>query len=143
MSTTTMNFLRFSLQILIACVVALEAKVFTECELAQKLSELNFPKQNIPGWVCTAKSVSGLDTNYYNKTGDFQSFGLFKLDNEYACQLNQKGNECKARCDSLKGDDITEAAKCALKLFETFNFMYWKPTNDHCTSQTTLTGCSY
>ncbi|XP_041978098.1 lysozyme-like [Aricia agestis] len=110
-----------------------EAKKFDTCDLAKELNDIqDFPKSNIASWVCLAEHASGGDTKAISLTpAGIHHYGLFQLP-QRTCEVGGNGGDCQVACQSLIDDDIKDATKCALKIFEDRGFYDWLQFNQTC-----------
>ncbi|XP_067002032.2 lysozyme [Anabrus simplex] len=121
--------------ILLVVLVALdaEAKVFSRCGLFHALKKHSI-NSNLPDWVCLVEAESGRNTAAKggpNRDGSYD-FGLFQINSRYWCGLNGKGGDCNIKCSDLLNDDISDDAKCALKIYRRHGFSAWYGWKNKC-----------
>ncbi|XP_014244232.1 lysozyme-like [Cimex lectularius] len=139
-----MKFIISVVIVVAAFAVISDARVFTRCELAEELLNQGFKKSDLADWVCLVEHESSRNTTKKggpNKNGSYD-YGLFQINDKYWCSHDKKGKDCKAKCDDLRKDDITEASKCAQKIFKIHGFKAWYGWKNGCTkSKPDLTPC--
>ncbi|XP_065082770.1 lysozyme-like [Ochlerotatus camptorhynchus] len=134
-----MKTIAFIIAIAAVCTAfgAVEAKTFTECELAKLLrSRYNFDKNKVNNFVCMAKAESSLTTNKTNRNKNGSTdYGLFQINNNYWCSSpghTSKNNDCKVSCSDLMTNDITKAVTCANKVFARHGYSAWNGWKSKC-----------
>ncbi|GBN83201.1 Putative lysozyme C-2 [Araneus ventricosus] len=82
--------------------------------------------------VCLAKFASGFNTQALSparKDGSYD-FGIFQINDKY-CRLGST-NSCGVPCTALVQEDITQSAKCAIKIFQKEGFKAWPAFGNNC-----------
>nr|XP_018914386.1 PREDICTED: lysozyme C, milk isozyme-like [Bemisia tabaci] len=117
------------------------AKIFTKCELAEKLRALKAPPEDIPTWVCIAEHESRLDTSAVGPpNGDgSRDHGLLQINDRYWCWVQEDGPAaCGNKCSDFEDDDIRDDFICARRVFRATKrrtgngFTAWVVYGQHC-----------
>lgn len=77
------------------------AKVFTKCELAEKLHYSGgISKSLLPDWLCLVESESDYDSSVIGpvNTDDSYDWGIFQINDRYWCSVGIAGKACNANC---------------------------------------------
>ncbi|XP_014249536.1 lysozyme [Cimex lectularius] len=125
-------------------IVATEGKTFAKCDLAKELLKKNFSKEDMPKWLCLVDKLSGYSTSKEESTAiGTKTIGLFQFSEETDCGTKTARGRCNAKCDALKTDDITTAARCALQMNTDRQFNFWPIwKNSTCRTNTQNYVCS-
>ncbi|KAG6921422.1 sperm acrosome associated 5 [Chelydra serpentina] len=90
---------------LLACLsIGGRAKIFTRCELAQRLQDSGmdgYEGYSLANWLCLAFYASGFDTAAVGANADGSSdYGIFQINSGWWCQDTQSPSEnlCHLRC---------------------------------------------
>uniref|UniRef100_T1D598 lysozyme n=1 Tax=Psorophora albipes TaxID=869069 RepID=T1D598_9DIPT len=121
---------------LCAMLSALEAKTFSECELAKLLHrQYGFPAHKVNNFVCLAQAESSLTTTKTHKNSNGSTdYGLFQINNKYWCSSAgfSSSNDCRVTCADLLTNDITKAVACANKVFARHGYSAWYGWKSKC-----------
>ncbi|KAL5288188.1 hypothetical protein ACFFRR_008809 [Megaselia abdita] len=105
-------------------------KTFTRCSLAQEMSRLGVPRDELAMYTCLAEHESGFRTDVVgppnpNGTNDY---GIFQINDYYWCAPPNghfSYNQCHDTCDSLLTDDIERIVRCAELVKKMQGFTAW------------------
>jgi lysozyme C len=78
------------------------AKIFSKCELARDMFYYNFPKADLPDWMCLVKHESSFNSGVKggpNSDGSYD-YGIFQINSRYWCRPGKRGGECNIECES-------------------------------------------
>lgn len=95
-----MKLLIISAVLLMAAFEATEAKIFSRCELAKKLSG-TFPRGQLADWNCLVKYESSYNSRLRgpkNRNGSYD-YGIFQINDKYWCKVGRKGGDCNIDCN--------------------------------------------
>uniref|UniRef100_A0A1W7RA98 lysozyme n=1 Tax=Hadrurus spadix TaxID=141984 RepID=A0A1W7RA98_9SCOR len=104
-----------------------QAKVYERCELARDLvQKYQFNQCDIGNWICLIEHTSSYNTSA--KRGPYpdgsHDYGIFQINSDW-CGSSESTNECGVTCDAFITDDLTAAAKCALKIYSVRGYETW------------------
>ncbi|CAG4949352.1 unnamed protein product [Colias eurytheme] len=112
-----------------------EAYTFSRCELVRSLRYHGLPENKLRDWVCLVEKESSRRTDaigMQNSDGSWDH-GLFQINDRYWCnRAGWPGKECNVSCDQLRSNDITEAVRCAKKIFARHGFSAWVAWRSYC-----------
>ncbi|KAM8804283.1 lysozyme C, milk isozyme-like [Rhynchonycteris naso] len=119
---------------------AYNAKVFTKCELAQKLKAKGmdgFHGYSLANWVCMAQHESDFNTEAFNGKNDNGSsdYGLFQLNNRWWCSDSKHPsvNACATTCSNFLDDNIDDDIICIKRAVKDPQGMSaWRAWEKHC-----------
>uniref|UniRef100_A0A182LX62 lysozyme n=1 Tax=Anopheles culicifacies TaxID=139723 RepID=A0A182LX62_9DIPT len=105
---------------------AINAKIYTKCELVKQLSAQGVNRSYHGHWVCLAMAVSGLDTEKTTMLPNLSaSYGIFQINSKEWCRVGYKGGKCNMKCEDLVTDNITNAIKCSQIIQQQNGFNEW------------------
>lgn len=107
------------------------AKIYTECELAQELfNRHTIPRDDIYKHLCVAY---GLKTDEIDgestKTGHL---GIYRVGGKWWCGQDKPAGTCNMLCSELLDDDITDDVQCAIHIFSSHKLEGWGKTEAKC-----------
>jgi hypothetical protein len=95
--------MKFLTVILLAALayMQVDAKIFTKCELAQKLDG-TFPRNKLPDWMCLVKHESSYNSRTKGTQNRNRSFdwGIFQINDKYWCGDGTSDGDCNIDCNS-------------------------------------------
>nr|AYA71583.1 c-type lysozyme [Dialeurodes citri] len=123
-----------------------KAKIFSKCELAQKLDSLGATKGDIPTWVCIAEHESRYNSSVVgppNWDGS-RDHGVFQINDRYWCYVGEEAPAaCGLPCSDFEDDDIADDFVCARRVFRATKkrtgngFTAWAVYAPHCAGPST------
>ncbi|XP_055532641.1 lysozyme-like [Wyeomyia smithii] len=116
-----------------------QAKQFTECELARLLHRTyGFDRSKTNNFVCLAAAESSLNTSktHKNRNGS-TDYGLFQINNMYWCTTPgyvSRSDDCRTACSEFLKNDISKAVACAKKVLARHGYTAWEGWKAKCRS---------
>ena len=89
--------------LIVALIVAVNAKVYSKCELAKILKSKGIAVSKLPDWLCLIKHESNYNSRAKggpNSNGSYD-WGLFQINDKYWCKRGTgNGGDCNINCSS-------------------------------------------
>ncbi|XP_014260444.1 lysozyme-like [Cimex lectularius] len=105
--------------------VRTESKVFERCELAKELKHY-LDEDYLSDWICIVEYASGFNSGKKEYVRyDFYYHGLFQISPDHCENDSNPGGTCNVKCSELLGNNISQQAKCAHTLYQSYRFAPW------------------
>ncbi|EDV95954.1 lysozyme S [Drosophila grimshawi] len=105
------------------------ARTMDRCSLANEMSNLGVPRDQLARWTCIAERESSYRTHVVGpaNTDGSHDHGIFQLNDRYWCQARgrRSSNLCGLSCDTVRTDDITNAVRCAQRVLSIQGWTAW------------------
>ncbi|XP_023672108.2 lysozyme C-like [Paramormyrops kingsleyae] len=114
-------------------------KIFSRCELAQKLEASGmdgYHGYSLADWICLVQWESDYNTEAIDHDSDGSTdYGIFQINSRWWCNNYQTptSNGCGIDCSELLSDNIDVAIQCAKRVVRDPNGMAaWYGWDSHC-----------
>lgn len=116
----------FLVLLLILKFYAAFSKVYEPCEFFDELDEKhNIPMEDIFKHFCIAGTLN-------TKSMSDGKIGIYRVESNLRCGLEEPGGTCNVLCADLLDDDIANDIKCMQKIYDEQGLFAWKKTRAGC-----------